>query len=126
MKRTIIAFAVLLTLSVVATGLTKTTSAADATAITKIKRTPLPIFEAADTGTLIRQIEASELAGLTLPWPILDESDNGMYLTEIEGKRVWIIDSTVKVDAVATGSAFAPEAVNFPDNDLAGSRGYGD
>ncbi|HEX9770354.1 MAG TPA: hypothetical protein VGA50_14370 [Kiloniellales bacterium] len=115
----------LLALSVVATGQVKTASAADPTAITKIKMTPLPIFESADAGTLIKQIEDSELAGLPLPWPILDASDNGMYLIEIEGQRVWVIDSTVKVDAMATGSAFAPEAMNFPDKDLAGSRGYG-
>lgn len=126
MKGVALAIVVLLALSGMAIGHVKTALAADPTAVTKIKRTPLPIFEAADTGTLIRQIEDSELAGLPLPWPILDESDNGMYLIQIGGQRVWVVESTVKVDVTASGSAFAPEAMNFPDKDLAGSRGYGD
>lgn len=123
MKGLTFAAALLFSLSLAASSRAQT---AQPTEIIKIKREPLPIFETADTATMIRQIEGSELAGLPLPWPILDASDNGMYLIEIQGERVWIVNSTVKVDTMATGSALAPDGMNFADPDLAGSRGYGD
>lgn len=105
---------------------TASAQTAKPTEITKIQRDPLPIFETADTGTLIRQIKLSELPGPPPPWPILDQSDNGMYLIELDGQRVWVVDSTVKVDAMVSGSALTPSGMNFADPDLAGSRGYGD
>ena len=126
MKGVTIAVAVLLALSAAVGAQAQTASSAKPTEITKIKRMPLPIFEAADIGSLISQLDKKELAGMTLPWPILETSDNGMFLVEIKSQRVWVVDSTVKVDATAKASALVPEAMNFSDKDLAGSRGYGD
>jgi hypothetical protein len=123
MKSITVMAAGLLALSLIATAQAQS---AQPTEIIKIRRQPLPIFETADIGSLIREIDKSELAGLTLPWPILDQSENGMYLVEIEGQQVWIVDSTVKVDTTAIGSVSTGGAMNFADPDLAGSRGYGD
>ncbi len=101
-------------------------TSASPTAIVEIKLVPLPTFEAADVGSARSDLAKKELAGLPLPWTILDRSETGMYQIDLDGRRVWVLDSTVKVDARATGSAFAPEAMGMSDKDLAGSRGYGD
>ena len=96
------------------------------TRITELNMVPLPTFAAADLGSQRSDLAEAELAGQPLPWAILEISDSGMYLVEFKSDRVWVLDSTVKVDAKATGSALAPEVMNFSDKDLAGSRGYGD
>jgi len=108
-----------------ASGVRAQTSASP-TAIVEIKLVPLPTFEAADVGSARSDLAKKDLAGLPLPWAILERSETGMYQIDIDGRRVWVLDSTVKVDAKATGSAFAPEAMGMSDKDLAGSRGYGD
>ncbi len=115
--------AVLLGLSAIGGALAQS---AKPTRVTDFNMVPLPTFAAADLGSERSDIVEAELAGQALPWPILEVSDNGMYLVEFKSDRVWVLDSTVKVDAKATGSALAPEAMNFSDKDLAGSRGYGD
>ncbi len=115
--------AVLLGLSAIGGALAQS---AKPTRVTDFNMVPLPTFAAADLGSERSDIVEAELAGQALPWPILEVSDNGMYLGEFKSDRVWVLDSTVKVDAKATGSALAPEAMNFSDKDLAGSRGYGD
>lgn len=94
--------------------------------VEEFKMVPLPTFAAADPASERSDLDEQDLAGQELPWRILEVSGNGMYLVEFKSKRVWVIDSTVKVDTTAIGSAFAPEAMNFNDKDLAGSRGYGD
>lgn len=96
------------------------------TRIIEFSLVPLPTFAAADLGSARSDLAEAELAGQPLPWAILEISDSGMYLVEFKRDRVWLLDSTVKVDAKATGSALAPEVMNFSDKDLAGSRGYGD
>ena len=115
--------AVLLGLSAIGGALAQS---AKPTRVTDFNMVPLPTFAAADLGSERSDLVEAELAGQALPWPILEVSDNGMYLVEFKSDRVWVLDSTVKVDAKATGSALAPEAMNFSDKDLAGSRGYGD
>ncbi len=115
--------AVLLGLSAIGGALAQS---AKPTRVTDFNMVPLPTFAAADLGSERSDIVEAELAGQALPWPILEVSDNGMYLVEFKSDRVWVLDSTVKVDAKATGSALAPEAMSFSDKDLAGSRGYGD
>ena len=115
--------AVLLGLSAIGGALAQS---AKPTRVTDFNMVPLPTFAAADLGSERSDIVEAELAGQALPWPILEVSDNGMYLVEFKSDRVWVLDSTVKVDAKATGSALAPEAMNFSDKDLAGSCGYGD
>jgi len=100
--------------------------AAEPTKIIEINLVPLPTFQKADVGSKRSDIGEGELADQTLPWSILEVSDNGMYLVEFKSRRVWVIDSTVKVDVTAKASAFAPESMGFSDQDLAGSRGYGD
>lgn len=122
MKAVILVAAVLLGLSVSGGALAQT---AQPTEILEIKMVPLPTFEAADRQSARSDIAETELAGQALPWPILEVSDNGMYLTEFKSRRVWVIDSTVKVDTTAKASAFAPEAMNSADPDLATTRGYG-
>jgi hypothetical protein len=121
MKGVILA-AALLGLSVSGGVLAQT---AEPTKITELKLVPLPTFEAADVESKRTDLDEAELAGQTFPWPILEASDNGMYLVEFKSKRVWVIDSTVKVDATAKASAFAPEPMNLADPDLASTRGYG-
>lgn len=96
------------------------------TRITEFNMVPLPTFASADLGSERADLAEQTLAGQPLPWAILEVSDNGMYLVEFKSDRVWVLDSTVKVDAKATGSALAPEVMNFSDKDLAGSRGYGE
>ena len=115
--------AVLLGLSAIGGALAQS---AKPTRVTDFNMVPLPTFAAADLGSERSDIVEAELAGQALPWPILEVSDNGMYLVEFKSDRVWVVDSTVKVDATAKASALVPEAMNFSDKDLAGSRGYGD
>ena len=126
MKSVFLAAAVLLALSAAVGAQAQMASSAKPTEINHINLVPLPTFETADVGSKRSDLDETELAGQTLPWPILEVSENGMYLVEFKSRRVWVIDSTVKVDATAKASAFAPEAMNFSDKDLAGSRGYGD
>jgi len=123
MRGVTLAAASVLALSALGGALAQT---AKPTRVTEFNMVPLPTFEAADPGSKRSDLDKAELAGQTLPWPILEVSDSGMYLVEFKSKRVWVLDSTVKVDAKATGSALAPEVMNFSDQDLAGSRGYGD
>ena len=122
MKAVILVTAVLLALSVPGGALAQT---AKPTKILELTLVPLPTFEAADIESKRSDLDESALAGQALPWSILEVSDNGMYLVEFKSKRVWVIDSTVKVDAKAKASAFAPEATNLADPDLASTRGYG-
>jgi hypothetical protein len=123
MRGVTLAIAVVLALSAYGGALAQT---AKPTRITDIKLVPLPTFEAADPQSKRSDRDQAALAGQALPWPILEVSDNGMYLVEFKSDRVWVVDSTVKVDATAKASALVPEAMNFSDQDLAGSRGYGD
>lgn len=123
MRGITLAAAVVLALSVFGGALAQS---AKPTRVTDIKLVPLPTFEAADPGSKRSDLDQKELADQSPPWPILEVSDNGMYLVEFKSDRVWVLDTTVKVDTKATGSALAPEAMNFSDQDLAGSRGYGD
>ena len=123
MKRSLLAAAVLLGMLPPGGALAQS---AEPQEITEFLMVPLPIFAAADLGSTRKDLDEAELAGQPTPWPILEVSDSGMYLVEFKSERVWVLDSTVKVDAIATGTAFTPEAMNFNDKDLAGSRGYGD
>jgi hypothetical protein len=123
MKRSLLAAVVLLGLSLPGGALAQS---AEPKQIEEFLMVPLPTFAAADLGSARRDLDEAELAGQPTPWPILEVSDSGMYLVEFKSDRVWVLDSTVKVDAMASGSAFTPEAMNFNDKDLAGSRGYGD
>jgi len=123
MRGVTLAAAVVLALSVFGGALAQS---AKPTRVTDIDLVPLPTFEASDPGSKRSDLDEKELAGQPTPWPILEVSDSGMFLVEFKSRRVWVLDSTVKVDAKATGSALAPEAMNFSDQDLAGSRGYGD
>jgi len=122
MRGIILVTAVLLGLSVPDAALAQ---APEPTQILEIKLVPLPTFEAADRQSARSDIAETELAGQALPWPILEVSDNGMYLTEFKSRRVWVIESTVKVDTAAKASAFTPEAMNSADPGLATTRGYG-
>lgn len=109
----------------VSAGASTLAQAQDLTEVIKINMVPLPTFEAADTGSERRDLDAAAIAEQALPWEVLEMSANGMYLVELKGDRVWIIDSTVKINETATASPLVPEAVNMADPDLAGSRGYG-
>jgi hypothetical protein len=120
--RNVILAAALLGLSVSGGALAQT---AQPTTIIGLNLVPLPTFEAASVESKRSDLDESALAGQALPWSILEVSDNSMYLVEFKSKRVWVIDSTVKVDAKAKASAFAPEATNLADPDLASTRGYG-
>ncbi len=122
MKAVILVTAVLLALSVPGGALAQT---AKPTKILELKMVPLPTFEAADVESKRTDLDETALAAQALPWLILQASDNGMYLVEVKGERVWVIDTTVKVDVTAKASAFAPEATNLADPDLASTRGYG-
>lgn len=117
---------VLLTLSIATVVTAQTTSSISPTQITEIKRVPLPIFKTADIDSLLEELSKKRVAKLRVPLPILEISDSGMYLVEIEGQRVWVVDSTVRVDATAKASEIAAEGMNFSDKDLAATRGYGD
>ena len=95
------------------------------TRITEFNMVPLPTFEAANVESKRSDLDAAALAAQALPWSILEVSDNGMYLVEVQGERVWVVDTTVKVDVTAKASAFAPEPTNQADPGLASTRGYG-
>lgn len=123
MKRVTALAALLFALSAAGGALAQSTEPGQ---IKEVLLVPLPTFEAADPGSKRSDLDKSDLAAQPPPWPILEVSDSGMYLVELKSRRVWVLDTTVKVDAAATGSALAPEIMNFNDKDLAGSRGYGD
>lgn len=120
-----ISHAVVLAVSLSASGGTLAQSS-EPTRVTELNLVPLPTFEAPDPGSKRSNLNQKELAGQPPPWPILEVSDSGMYLVEFKSKRVWVLDSTVTVDAKASGSVLSPEIMNFSDQDLAGSRGFGE
>jgi hypothetical protein len=122
MRNVILGAAVLLALSASVGVLAQT---AKPTKIIELKLVPLPTFEAADVESKRSDLDETALAAQTLPWPVLQVSDNDMYLVEFKSRRVWVLDSTVKVDTTAKASAFVPEPMNLADPDLASTRGYG-
>lgn len=123
MRRVTLAAAIALALSISGGALAQS---AEPTEVNGFVMVPLPTFAAADLGSSRTDRDEAELAAQPLPWPILEVSDNGMYLVDFKSDRVWLLDTTVEVNTKATGSARAPEIMNFNDKDLAGSRGYGD
>ena len=82
--------AVLLGLSAIGGALAQS---AKPTRVTDFNMVLLPTFAAADLGSERSDIVEAELAGQALPWPILEVSDNGMYLVEFKSDHVWVVDS---------------------------------
>ena len=103
-------------------------SSAEPNVVQKVKTYPLPIFKApeASSNALIDQLDKSQLSDVEFPLPIIRAADNGMYLVEINGDEVWVLDNFVQVDTTAKASVLGAEAMGFSDKDLGASRGYGE
>lgn len=96
--------------------------------IRKVKIYPLPVFETPEASpeALMDKLDKSQLSGVNFPLPIIKAAGNGMYLVEIKGREVWVLDNFVQVDTVAKASVLGPETMGFSDKDLGASRGYGE